>query len=548
MPAPRADRAPPDVGRRWAARFGPLAARFGSDNRLVRAIASAPANVRTKLLLAFLAIALLLLLVGVIGLRFLGQSNARVEQLGTLQLRSSTYQTLQTQAEMLRQLLALRVGGDPGAATITGTASSLEGRRWALVDATIRFALSQLGPSTSEVTYGFVPPPADQRMLDRIRGDYHSFDNALSQVAGLDGAGITGRSVTPSLLRAIAADNDLYAVTNDLAQRTTNETDALIAANRSAYTSSRNLFIGVGAVSVALAAGLGLLLSWALIGPIQRVEARLAEIASGDFSGRVDVPNRDELGSLGANLNRMNDELRRLYGELETASRHKSEFLANMSHELRTPLNAIIGFSQVLQQRLFGAINAKQEEYLGDILSSGDHLLSLINDVLDLSKVEAGQVELEVAAFSLREALERGAVIVGVRAAEHGVGLSVELAPDADIVAGDERRIHQVVFNLLSNAVKFTPPGGHVTVASARVNGEVQVAVADTGPGIAAEDHERIFEEFQQTDVGVGQREGTGLGLALSRRLVELHGGRIWVESEPGQGSRFVFTLPQAEA
>ena len=455
MAAPRTLRAPRLTPQRWMARFG-------SESRLVRAIARAPAKVRTKLLVAFLAIAMLLVLVGVVGLRFLGQSNAQVERLGTLQLRSSTYQTLQTQAEMLRQLLALRVGGDPGAATITGAASSREGRRWALVDATVRFALSQLGPSTSEATYGFVPPPADQHMLQRIRRDYHSFDNALSRVAALDGADVTGRSVTPSLLRAIAADNDLYAVTNDLAERTTSETDALIASNRRAYSSSRNLFIGVAAVSVALAAGLGLLLSWAVIGPIQRVEARLAEIASGDFSGRVDVSNRDEIGSLGANLNRMNNELQRLYGELETASRHKSEFLANMSHELRTPLNAIIGFSQALQQRLFGPINAKQEEYLDDILSSANHLLSLINDVLDLSKVEAGQVELEVTAFSLREALERGAVTLGVRAAKNGVGLSVELAPDVDIVDGDERRIRQVVFNLLSNAVKFTPPGGHV--------------------------------------------------------------------------------------
>ena len=136
--------------------------------------------------------------------------------------------------------------------------------------------------------------------------------------------------------------------------------------------------------------------------------ARLAEIAEGDFSGRLAVPNRDELGSLAANVNRMNDELRRLYGELETASRHKSEFLANMSHELRTPLNAIIGFSEVLRQRLFGELNAKQEEYLDDVLASGNHLLSLINDVLDLSKVEAGQIELEPTTFSLRDALERG--------------------------------------------------------------------------------------------------------------------------------------------
>jgi signal transduction histidine kinase len=215
-----------------------------------------------------------------------------------------------------------------------------------------------------------------------------------------------------------------------------------------------------------------------------------------------------------------------------------------MSHELRTPLNAIIGFSQVLRQRLFGEVNAKQEEYLDDILSSGNHLLSLINDVLDLSKVEAGQVELEVATFSLREALERGVVMVRERAAKNGVRLALEPAPDVDLVDGDERRLRQVIFNLLSNAVKFTPGGGSIVVATSRTDGEVQVSVTDTGPGIALGDQERIFEEFQQTDVGAEQREGTGLGLALSKRLVELHGGRLWVESEPGHGSRFVFTLP----
>jgi signal transduction histidine kinase len=241
-------------------------------------------------------------------------------------------------------------------------------------------------------------------------------------------------------------------------------------------------------------------------------------------------------------------ELSRKGRQLEVVSQHKSDFLANMSHELRTPLNAIIGFSQVLRQGLFGPVNAKQDEYLDDILSSGHHLLSLINDVLDLSKVEAGQVELEVAAFSLREALERGVVMVREPASERGVAVALELAPDVDLVEGDERRLRQVVFNLLSNAVKFTPEGGSIVIASARVDGEVQVSVTDTGPGIVAEERERIFEEFHQTDVGVQQREGTGLGLALSKRLVELHGGRIWVESEHGHGSCFVFTLPIKEA
>jgi signal transduction histidine kinase len=193
---------------------------------------------------------------------------------------------------------------------------------------------------------------------------------------------------------------------------------------------------------------------------------------------------------------------------------------------------------------MFGEINKKQQEYLEDILSSGNHLLSLINDVLDLSKVEAGQVELEINPFSLREALERGVVMVRERATTDGVQLVFELDPAAEIVEGDERRIRQVIFNLLSNAVKFTPPGGRVELKTARLDGEVRVSVTDTGPGIATEDQERIFEEFQQTQAGAGQREGTGLGLALSKRLVELHGGRIWVDSEQDEGSAFVFTLP----
>jgi signal transduction histidine kinase len=530
---------PEAPAQRWWAAF------VGMDNKLVRAVASTPVTVRTKMLVAFLGIAALLVLVGVLGLRFLGQANARVDRLGTLQLHTSTYETLQTQSRELRQLLALRAGGEPGVATLTGAKGSLPGgRTWALVDKTIAFALSELGPSTNEATYAFVPPPDDERVLKQIRHDFRAFAQALNAVSALDAKGATGEKSRPSLRAAINADEDLSRLANDLASRTEAQTADLIAANRSAYTSSRDLFVGVGAISVLLALGLGLVLSWSLIGPIQSTEARLAEIAAGDFSGRVDVPNRDELGSLGANVNRMNDELRRVYGELETASRHKSEFLANMSHELRTPLNAIIGFSQVLHERLFGEVNPKQEEYLDDILSSGHHLLSLINDVLDLSKVEAGLVELDVATFSLRESLERGVVMVRERATLNSVHLSLEHAPDFDLIDGDERRFRQVVFNLLSNAVKFTPAGGSIAVASARVDGEVQVSVADTGPGVATTDQVRIFEEFQQTDVGVNQREGTGLGLALSKRLVELHGGRIWVESEPGQGSRFVFTLP----
>jgi signal transduction histidine kinase len=527
---------PPHARRRWTARIG-------SDNWLVRAVASAPVRMRTKLLVAFLGIAGLLVLVGFLGLRFLGQSNARVERLGTLQLRVSTYHALQAQADGLRALLDRRTA-DAGFETLTNSKRlPVGGRQWTAVDETILFAVSQFSLSTNEAIYTFVPPRADERVLKRIRDDRLALGAALGSLKQLDANGVNSEKSRERLDAAVRADNDLGLRAGNLASRTTAQTLALIAENRSAYASSRDLFIAVGAISVVLALGLGLILAWSLVGPMQRTEARLAEIAAGDFSGRLDVPNRDELGALGANVNRMNDELRRVYGELETASRHKSEFLASMSHELRTPLNAIIGFSQVLQQRLFGELNDKQAEYVDDILSSGNHLLSLINDVLDLSKVEAGQVELEVAPFSLREALEQGVVMVRERATRGGVHVSLEHAPDVDLVRGDERRVRQVVFNLLSNAVKFTPRDGSVVVASARDGREARVSVTDTGPGIAPEDHERIFEEFQQTDVGLSHREGTGLGLALSKRLVELHGGRIWVESEPGHGSRFVFTL-----
>jgi len=231
--------------------------------------------------------------------------------------------------------------------------------------------------------------------------------------------------------------------------------------------------------------------------------------------------------------------------QLEVANRHKSEFLANMSHELRTPLNAVIGFSEVLIERMFGEVNPKQEEYLNDILSSGKHLLSLINDILDLSKIEAGRMELEAQAFDLPAALDNALTLIRERAARHSIGLVVHVDPAIGEVVADERKVKQVLLNLLSNAVKFTPEGGKITM-SAALNGEaVAVSVADTGIGIAAGDQEAVFEEFRQVgDDYARKREGTGLGLALARRLVELHGGTLSLESELGKGSTFTFTIP----
>ncbi len=230
--------------------------------------------------------------------------------------------------------------------------------------------------------------------------------------------------------------------------------------------------------------------------------------------------------------------------QLETASRHKSEFLANMSHELRTPLNAIIGFSEVLAERMFGEINDKQAEYLQDILESGRHLLSLINDILDLSKIEAGHMGLEPADYHLPGLIENALILVRERASRRGITLGRTLDERLGIVHGDERKVKQVLLNLLSNALKFTPEGGRVDVAAVLHDAMAQVSVTDTGVGIAPADQEAVFEEFRQVGAAEKKAEGTGLGLALSRKFVELHGGTIWVESEPGRGSTFTFTLP----
>jgi GAF domain-containing protein len=232
--------------------------------------------------------------------------------------------------------------------------------------------------------------------------------------------------------------------------------------------------------------------------------------------------------------------------QIEAANRHKSEFLANMSHELRTPLNAIIGFSEVLQEKLFGELNEKQAEYTDDILTSGRHLLSLINEILDLSKVEAGRMELELATFDLPLAIDNARTFVRERATKHGITLDVDVDDRLGDYVGDERKIKQILLNLLSNAVKFTPEGGRIGINARQTDGSVEISVSDTGIGIAPEDQPKIFEEFRQVGSDYAHKvEGTGLGLTLAKKFVELHGGKIWVTSELGKGSTFTFTLPK---
>jgi signal transduction histidine kinase/CheY-like chemotaxis protein len=495
-------------------------------NWLSRLVARIPARIRTKLLVSLAVMVIVLVIIGGLGLRVLGESNARFGTLAKIQQNAGTYIALQTQNSQLKSLVAARTSLFPGVSVPSDDA----------VESTLRqFRASY------DLRQRVAAADRDERKLFAgILSDYDQFVAVMTNAIALGRAGRVTEAQQLQRDEAVPITDRIVNTTNQLISKAEGRAAAPVRENTAAYSNSRRIFLVSAAAAILLALALGLAISSSLSGPVQRMDARLAELAEGDFSGRVDVPNRDELGTLAANLNRMNDELGELYRKLETASRAKSDFLANMSHELRTPLNAIIGFSEVLREQMFGPLNAKQAEYLGDIVTSGRHLLLLINDTLDLSKIEAGKMELELAIFALPAVLEDGVTMVRERAARHDIECRVDAGPDLEDVEADERKVKQVVFNLLSNAVKFTFDRGRVEVRARRVGDRAEVAVADTGVGIDPADQDRIFQEFQQA----GHQEGSGLGLALARSLVALHGGSLWVESEPGSGSTFIFTLP----
>lgn len=523
------------------------------DIQLPRLVARIPASIYAKLLVAFLMIVVLLVTVGVVGLQVLGEANRRDQDIVALQRKIAAYRQLQQETTSQLYSVALAV--------LSPEESRLE------------TTLRQFNQFSYNVDRLEFVAQDEVELLSLIKSDHDQFREVVTEVIELARAGKITEAQDLQLVTATPLADDLERHTNQLVNKAEADMVAAINLTQQAYRASQWLVIGFAVGSIVLAVVLGYAITGSLLVPIRQMDTRLERIAHGDFSQHVKAANRDELGTLATNLNRMNDELGRLYRELqtrnqeltaaldenvrlvheleqksqqlETVSHHKSAFLANMSHELRTPLNAIIGFSEVLLEKMFGELNPKQNDYLQDILDSGRHLLELINDILDISKVEAGRMELERTNFLLPDLLQNGLRLFREQAIRHNIDLNLTLDPTLGHIHADERMVKQVIMNLLSNAVKFTPEGGRIDVRAQVKDDEVLVGVQDTGIGITPDDQALIFGEFQQARHGtMKSKEGTGLGLALAKKFVELHGGRIWVDSEVGVGTTFTFTLP----
>ena len=671
---------------------------------MIDLVSRTPARVQTKLLLAFLTMVVLILVLGGVGLRVLSGMSERTEQLIELQRKIAAYRHVQH--DTTRQLY--------------GVSAALLSQEERALDAVLR-QLSQFGYDLDRLQF---VAQDEVDLLVEVRGDYDRLIEIVTQAVGhaREGRPNEARDLQISQARPLA--DRLERLTNQLVNVAEAGMLERIEATQQAYNTSRNVVVGVSLGSIILALGLGYVISWSIIRPLTQIAGQVRDVAGGDFSGRVDVANRDELGGLGADLNRTCEELARLYGQLERsvqeletlgdvsreisstlelqavlrgiaahavsltgadagafcaydeeaqvfrlqaahelhptvidaitlrpvrlgegaigsagsrrravqipdieqekdyslydmmrepgyrallavpllredsligglvicrkkpgnfatetvelvqtlanqsvlaienaelfqeieekgrqleeASRHKSEFLANMSHELRTPLNAVLGYAELMQDGIYGELSEQVREILDRIQQNGRHLLGLINDVLDLSKIEAGQLTLSLADYSMR------ALVLDVVSATEGLASDKNLTFEAHVPKdlhnghGDEQRIRQVLVNLVSNAIKFTEAGS-VTIRVREDGDRFLVAIIDTGVGIAPDDQHHIFEEFQQLDSSSTRKEGgTGLGLAIAKRIVELHGGSIWVESELGQGSTFSFTLPMS--
>jgi signal transduction histidine kinase len=493
-------------------------------NPLVHLVARMPARVQSKLLAAFLAIVMLLIIVGAVGLQVLSGVNERTEELIKLQRKIEAYRQVQhdTTSQLYTVSTALLFADDQSLST------------------TLR-QLHQFGYDVDRLEF---VARDEVELIERFRQNYNRFINVVTRVIELIRGGRTAEARQMQLKEATPLADQLERLTNQLVNKAEADMVSGIEASTQSYGTAQWIVMAFALGSIALALGLGYAISWSLVGPVKEIEKRLNQVAAGDFAQRVDVVNRDELGALATDVNRMCEELGRLYQQLELVSKHKSQFLANMSHELRTPLNAILGYTELMADGAYGEPSEKMFGILKRLEANGRHLLGLINDVLDLSKIEAGQLMLELSDYCIQDIAQTVRSTLEPLATDKKLAFKVEVAPQLPSGHGDGRRLTQVLINLVGNAIKFTD-AGEVAINAEAHNGSFHVSVRDTGPGISSADQARLFQEFQQADNAITRKKGgTGLGLAISKRIIEMHGGRIWVESQPGQGSTFTFTLP----
>src|SRR5437867_3330183 len=506
---------------------------------LVRAVARIRASVHVKLLAGFLLITLLFIAMTAVSLRTLTETARQTNLLDEAHERLGwTRQTEHTLAmQMHSPAMPLLSKDDDIVARILR-----ENNRF-------NDTLARLEKAA----------PAEERaLIQAIRG---SQDAAMATGADIGNAVRDGR-LADAMTALRTRQEPLYAKIETLVGSLVAAEETRMASLRvniaAASHYSLRVMAGFAVASIVLALLGGVVISWSFILPVQEAHGFLSEVAKGRFGGTIVVPNRDEFGALAEHMNWMSHELRRFDDEqqvaaeklgglnerLAQASQAKSEFLANMSHELRTPLNAILGFTEIMLDDQYGEVSADFREPLTDIQTNGRHLLGLVNDVLDLSKLEAGRFELGVEEYLAQEIVAVVQASLKSLALEKGLAFTAQVEPDIPPARGDGRRITQCLLNLTGNALKFTPEGG--VDIEVRLDGEWLVyRVSDTGIGIPADEIENIFSEFRQVDPTITREYGgTGLGLSITKRLVEMHGGRIWVESEPGKGSTFFFTVP----
>jgi signal transduction histidine kinase len=506
---------------------------------LVRWVARLRASVHSKLLGAFLLIALLLIAMGTMSLqsiasvarhsRLLDQARERVDSIRKIE------HALGLQMNFTRNALALRD------------------------DATIESIFSENKRFHDTFERLEAGATADQR--ETIEGIRSTQDKVMATVARV-AALIREDKADEAMALHLDEGYPLYREIATLVTRAVRREEVGMSRLRegveSTYRRALLLTGGFAAASICLSLVLGFVISWSFILPVRAAEGFLGQVAKGDFTASIDVPNRDEFGALTGRMNEMSRELHQVYddqqraahqlrvlnADLAQASRAKSNFLASMSHELRTPMNAILGFTEMIRDGLYGEVPAEIQEPVSDIHTCGKQLLGLINNVLDLSKIEAGHMELALGEYVAEDVVNTVKLSLRALAVSKGLDLVATVAPDLPLCLGDGKRITQCLMNLVGNALKFTREGRVEIRVEAR-GATMLYAVADTGIGIPAEQIGTIFEEFRQADATVSRDfGGTGLGLSITKKLVELHGGRIWVESEPGKGSTFFFSIP----